>query len=111
MQEKDVIQRSSTPWASPIVLVTKKDAGTRFCIDYRRLNEVTRKDAYPLPQIDMTLDTLAGARWFSTLDMVSGYWQVEVAEEDRNKTAFCTMEGLFEIKVMPFVLCNAPVTF
>ena len=111
MQEKEVIQRSSSPWASLIILVTKKDGSTRFCVDYRKLNKVTRKDAYPLPCIDMTLDTLAGSRWFSTLDLVSGYWQVEVAEADRDKTAFCTTEGLFEFKVMPFGLCNAPATF
>ena len=67
MQEKDVIQQSSSPWASPIVLVKKKDGTTRFCVDYRKLNNVTRKDAYPLPRIDLTLDTLSGSRWFSTL--------------------------------------------
>ena len=80
-------------------------------MDYRKLNEVTRKDAYPLPRIDDTLNTLAGSKWFSTLDLLSGYWEVEVAEEDRPKTAFCTTEGLFEFKVMPFGLCNAPATF
>ena len=111
MKEKDVIQQSSSPWASPIVLVRKKDGSTRFCVDYRKLNEVTRKDAYPLPRIDATLDALAGTKWFSTLDLLSGYWQVEVAEKDRPKTAFCTTEGLFEFKVMPFGLCNAPATF
>ena len=111
MLEQEVIQRSTSPWASPIVLVRKKDGTTRFCVDYRKLNDVTRKDAYPLPRIDATLDTLAGSKWFSTLDLLSGYWQVEVAEEDRHKTAFCTTEGLFEFKVMPFGLCNAPATF
>ena len=111
MQERDVIEPSSSPWASPIVLVKKKDGSTRFCVDYRKLNSVTRKDAYPLPRIDDTLSTLAGAKWFSTLDLISGYWQVEVDPNDRSKTAFCTTEGLFQFKVMPFGLCNAPATF
>ena len=111
MQERNVIQPSKSPWASPIVLVQKKDGSWRFCIDYRKVNAVTRKDAYPLPRIDDTLDTMAGSRWFSTLDLLSGYWQVQVDERDREKTAFCTSKGLFEFRVMPFGLCNAPVTF
>jgi hypothetical protein len=80
-------------------------------VDYRKLNDVTHKDAYPLPRIDHTLDSLSGSKWFSTIDLLSGYWQVELAEEDRPKTAFCTTEGLFEFKVMPFGLSNAPATF
>ena len=111
MLNKDVIRPSSSPWASPIVLVPKKDGSVRFCVDYRKVNDLTRKDAYPLPRVDDTLDTLSGSKWFSTLDLISGYWQVEVAEEDREKTAFCTPDGLFEFKVMPFGLCNAPATF
>ena len=111
MLSKKVIRPSCSPWASPIVLVPKKDGSVRFCIDYRKVNGVTRRDAYPLPRIDDTLDTLAGAKWFGTLDMVSGYWQVEVAEEDKEKTAFCTPDGLFEFNVLPFGLCNGPATF
>lgn len=111
MLQKDVIQRSTSPWSSPIVLVTKKDGSLRFCVDYRKVNSLTRRDAYPLPRVDDTLATLAGSKWFTTLDLLSGYWQVELDEADREKTAFATREGLFEFKVMPFGLTNAPATF
>ena len=106
-----MVERSTSPWASPIVLVKKKDGTVRFCEDYCKVNNITRKDAYPLPQIDTTLGTLSGSQWFSTLDLLSGYWQVEVEEADRDKTAFCTTEGLFQFRVMPFGLSNAPATF
>ncbi len=111
MRENDLIRPSSSPWASPVVLVQKRDGSIRFCVDHCRLNKVTTKDAYPLPRIDDSLSTLAGSQWFTTLDLVSGYWQVEVAEQDREKTAFCTTEGLYEFNVIPFGLCNAPATF
>ncbi|KAL5496553.1 hypothetical protein EMCRGX_G012859 [Ephydatia muelleri] len=111
MLESDVIQQSDSPWSSPIVLAKKHDGTTRFCVDYRKVNEVTRKDAYPLPRVDDTLDTLVGSKFFTTLDLASGYWQVEVAPEDQPKTAFTTPEGLYQFKVMPFGLCNAPATF
>ena len=85
------------------MVVRKKDGSLSFCVDYRKVNAVTRKDD--------PLDTLARAKWFTTLDLISGYWQVEVNPVDREKTAFCTPEGLFEFKIMPFGLCNAPATF
>ncbi|GFX69694.1 hypothetical protein TNCV_1770621 [Trichonephila clavipes] len=111
MKNNDAIEPSSSPWASPIVLVRKKDGSTRFCADYRRLNDVTKKNSYPLPRIDDTLNTLAGYTWFSTLDLKSGYWQVEIHPDDKEKTAFTTGQGLWQFKVMPFCLCNAPATF
>ena len=105
------IEASDSPWSSPVVLVTKKDDGTRFCVDYRQLNDASTKDAYPLPRIDDTLDMLAGKQWFSNLDLASGYWQVSLSQEARVKTAFATHSGLFQFRVMPFGLCNAPATF
>lgn len=111
MLERGVVERSTSPWASPIVLVKKKDGTVRFCVDYRKVNNITHKDAYPLPRINTTLNTLSGSMWFSTLDLLRGYWQVEVEETDKEKMAFCTTEGLFQFKVMPFGLCNAPATF
>ncbi|KRZ00651.1 Retrovirus-related Pol polyprotein from transposon 17.6 [Trichinella zimbabwensis] len=111
MLESGVIEPASGPWSSPVLLVRKNDRSPRFYVDYRRLNALTRVDAQPLPRIDDTLDALAGSQWFSTLDLASGYWQIEVAEPDREKTAFSTPMGLFQFKVMPFGLCNAPATF
>lgn len=84
---------------------------TRFCVDYRRLNSVTVKDAYPLPGADELFDSLAGAKYFCTLDLASGYWQVVMQPEDRPKTAFASHKGLYEFTVMPFELSNSPATF
>ena len=111
MLEEKIIEPSTSPWASPVVLVKKKDGTTRFCIDFRKLNDLTQKDAYHLLRIDTMLDTLYGSQWFTTLDLMSGYWQVEMHEADRPKTAFCTTEGLIQFRVMPFGLSNAPATF
>ena len=108
---KGIVQPSCSPYASPIVVVQKKDGTIRLCVDYRQLNAKTRKDAYPLPRIEESLDALTGATLFSTLDLASGYHQVPMAERDKDKTAFCTPFGLFEFNRMPFGLCNAPSTF
>ena len=110
MLSQGIIEPSCGPWASPIVLAKKKDGTTRFCVDFCRLNDCTRKDAQPLPRIDDTLDALGGAQYFSTLDLASGYWQVEVDGRDREKTAFNSIRTL-PVSCYAFGLCNAPATF
>ena len=110
--DQKIIRPSTSPYAAPIVIVRKKDGSIRLCVDYRALNEQTRKDAYPIPRIDEALDSLGGARMFSSLDLVQGYHQVAVAEEDIPKTAFrAGTGGLYEYARMPFGLSNSPATF
>lgn len=111
MLHRGIIELSSSSWASTFVLITKKDGSNRFCVDYRLLNEVTVKDAYPLPRVDTCLDALAGSKWFSSMDLNSGFWQIGMSEEDKEKTAFIPSLGLFQFTVMPFGLANSPSTF
>jgi len=111
MLNQGIIEPASSPWASNIVLVRKKDGSLRCCIDYRQLNSVTRKDAYPLPRIDSCLDAMSSARWFSTFDLRSSYHQVSVDPNDKDKTAFICPRGMYRYKTMPFGLCNAGATF
>ena len=111
MLSQGVVKPSQSPWASPVALVKKKDGRIRFCVDYRRLNSVTKLDEFPLPRIDDTLDLLTGCQYFTTLDLASGYWQVEMEEGASEKTAFTIYSGLYQFRKMPFGLVNAPATF
>ncbi|XP_041424995.1 uncharacterized protein LOC121395491 [Xenopus laevis] len=106
-----VIVPSHSPWASPVVLVPKKDGTTRFCVDYRKLNLVTTFDAYPMPRIDELLDQLAGAQYITIMDLSRGYWQIPMSPEAQERSAFITPFGLYEFQTMPFGMKNAPATF
>ncbi len=109
--DRGLARPSSSPWASPIVMVRKKDGDFRLCVDYRVLNSATVPDAYPIPRIGDTLDALSGSRFFSTLDLRSGYWQIPLSEGAKQKSAFTFQRGLWDWNVLPFGLCNGVATF
>lgn len=111
MLQQGVIEPASSEWASNIVLVKKKDGTYRCCVDYRQLNELTKKDAYPVPRQDDCIEALNGSCWFSSIDLRCGYHQCSLKEEDSDKTAFITRRGMYKFRTMPFGLCNAVATF
>ena len=102
--EAKVIRRSNSPWSFPVVIVDKKDGSKRFCVDFRKLNQVIKKNSFPLPLIDDILSLLGNAKFFSSLDLKTGYWQVLMDDLDKEKTAFACHRGLFEFNVMPIWL-------
>ena len=112
MLDGGAIRPSQSPWCNAVVLVCKKDGGLRFCIDFHRLNSQTKKDAYPLPQMQETMESIVGARFFSTMDLKSGFWQVKMAKDSQQYTAFTVGSmGVYEFLRMPYGLCNTPATF
>lgn len=106
-----IIEKSDSPWAVPVVLVPKKDGTIRLCVNYTRLNKVTKPDPYPMPRIDELLDGLGAARFITMLDLTKGYWQVPVSPDSIPKNSFVTKMGKYQFKTMPFWLVGAPATF
>jgi hypothetical protein len=111
LKDADIIEDSNSPFASPVLLVKKKTGDLRMCIDYRALNKQTVKDHYPIPLIDDQLDRMCKMKYFTSLDLSSGYYQVPMNKDSREKTAFITADGHYQFKRMPFGLCNAPSVF
>ena len=111
MLRNHIIRESKSPWNAPILLVKKKDQTVGFVCDFRELNEVTKKDTYPLPQIKDVIDKMQGARYWTTLDVASAYWSILLHETDKEKTAFSVPGGKFEFEVMPYGLCNAGASY
>ena len=112
MLDRGAIRPSKSPWCNAIVLVRKKDRTLRFCIDFRKLNARTKKDSFPLPRMQETMESMVGARFFSSMDLKSGFWQVRMSEKSRQYTAFTVGSlGMYEFLRMPYRLCNAPATF
>ena len=111
MEAQGIIRKSTSPWASSICLVHKKSGKTRPCVDYRRLNEITKKDAFPLPRISDCLDAMAGAKILSSFDLTSGFHQVPIKSSDVSKTTFCTKYGLYVYLTMPMGMSNSPAVF
>ena len=112
MLDGGAIQPSKSPWCNAIVLVRKKDGTLRFCINFRKLNARTKKDSYPFPRMQETMESMVGARFFSSMDLKSGFWQVRMSEKSRQYTAFTVGSlGVYKFLRMPYGLCNAPATF
>lgn len=111
MLDDGIIEESKSPWRSPVVIVPKSRGGWRMCVDYRTLNACTKFDAYPMQNDHSVFNKLHGARYFTTIDMKSGYWQVSLRESDRELTAFSVGENLYQFKVLPFGVKNGQPTF
>ena len=111
MLKDGIIEPSRSEWSFPLVIVKKSDGSLRLCVDYRRLNQISEFDAYPMPRVEDIIDRIGRSQFISTMDLTRGYWQVPVAAEDKPKTAFVTPFGLFQYNVMPFGLKGAPATF
>ena len=109
--DQGLVEESTSEWSSPLVIVKKKDGGNQICVDYRKVNSVTKFDSYPMPRVDEMLDAVGKARFITTLDLAKGYWQVPLHPADKEKTAFSSPLGLLQFTVMPFGLSGAPATF